>query len=189
MKQVTTPRRYSIALGLAVLAVVLLEAVAAAHGPEILVKTDPPDGVTLKQSPARVTAWFNTELETGLSTMQVFDIYHQQVDNGDGGVDANGPDQATMIVGLPTLAEGVYIVRWTAVTAVDGELVAGVFTFAVGENGVTPTQTSAGQTPPVSAGISPPLGFVLAAALGILLAVAVGLVLYFTLVRGGPERA
>jgi methionine-rich copper-binding protein CopC len=189
MKQVTTLRRYSIALGLAMLAVVLLEAVAAAHGPEILVKTDPPDGVTLKQSPARVTAWFNTELETGLSTMQVFDIYHQQVDNGDGGVDVNGPDQATMIVSLPTLSEGVYIVRWTAVTAVDGELVAGVFTFAVGENGVTPTQTSAGQTPPVSAGISPPLGFVLAAALGILLAVAVGLVLYFRLVRGGPERA
>jgi methionine-rich copper-binding protein CopC len=189
MKQVTTLRRYSIALGLAMLAVVLLEAVAAAHGPEILVKTDPPDGVTLKQSPARVTAWFNTELETGLSTIQVFDIYHQQVDNGDGGLDVNGPDQATMIVSLPTLAEGVYIVRWTAVTAVDGELVAGVFTFAVGENGVTPTQISTGQTPPVSAGISPPLGFVLAAALGILLAVAIGLVLYFRLVRGGPGRA
>ena len=189
MKQAITLHRYSIALGLAMLAVVLLEAVAAAHGPEILVKTDPPDGVTLKQSPARVTAWFSTELESGLSTIQVFDIHHHQVDNGDGGVDVNGPDQATMIVSLPTLSEGVYIVRWTAVTAVDKDLVGGVFTFAVGEDGIAPTQTSTGQTPTISTGSRPPLGLVLAAVLGVLLAVAIGLVLYFRLVRGSPRQA
>jgi methionine-rich copper-binding protein CopC len=177
------------ALGLAMLAVILFGAVAAAHGPEILVKTDPPDGITLEQSPAMVTAWFNIELDTRLSTLQVFDINHRQVDNEDANVDVGGPDQATIVVSLPTLADGVYIVRWTAVTAVDRDLVGGVFTFAVGENGVTQTQPSAGQTPPVNRGSIPTLGMVLVAALGILLAVAIGLVLYFRLARGGPRRA
>jgi hypothetical protein len=73
------------------------------------------------------------------------------------------------------------------VTAADKDLVGGVFTFAVGENGVTPTQISTGQTPPVSGGITLPLGLVLAAAPGILLAAAIGLVLYFRLVRGSPR--
>ena len=192
-----------VALGLALLALVLLAAGAAAHDPDILVKSDPPDGTVLQQSPTQVSAWFNTELEPEYSTLQVFDINHRQLDNGDGGVDPNDPEHASMVVSLPELPEGVYLVRWTAVAVVDGDLIGGVFTFGVAEGGVAAGQTSTPPAPPPDeeggvaasnqtstppappvdqgSGLSPAL---IAALLGaLLLAAVVGLVLFFRRAR------
>lgn len=168
--------------GIVLLASGLLTAGTAAHGPEVLVKTDPPDGTELEQSPAQVMAWFNTELNTQLSSIQVVDIYHHQVDNGDGGVDLNDPDHASMVVSLPTLPEGVYIVRWNVVTAGDGDLVGGVFTFSVGDSALAPDQISTVQTPPdgITTGW---LLILMAVGLGVLLLVMFGVVLYARLVR------
>jgi methionine-rich copper-binding protein CopC len=206
MKLFTSPCRHHghitlLALGIALLASGLLAAVTAAHGPEVLVKTDPPDGAVLEQSPAQVKAWFNTELDTRSSTLHVVDINHHQVDNGDGGVDLNNPDHATMVVSLPQLPEGVYIVRWTAVTARDGDLVGGVFTFGVSNSGIAPDQISTAQTPPADNGAQTPSAdagartspadrsggwplALMAAGLGVLLSVMIGGVLYARSVRG-----
>ncbi len=43
-----------------------------------------------------------------------------------------------MVGSLPTLPEGVYIVRWNVVTASLGDLVGGVFTFSVGDRASVP---------------------------------------------------
>lgn len=120
------------AFGLALLASTLLVAVAQAHG--VLVKSDPANGERREQSPAQVTAWYSQELETGPSTIQVFNEQGQQVDTGDGGVDLNDPDHASMIVSLPpALPDGIYTVRWVAVSVTDGDLTQGVFKFGVGQ--------------------------------------------------------
>ena len=114
---------------------------------------------------------------------QVFDINHRQLDNGDGGVDPDDPEHASMVVSLPALPEGVYLVRWTAVTAVDGDLVGGVFTFGVAEGGVAASQTSSSPAPlpDEGSGLSPAL---IAAVLGaLLLAAVVVLVLFFRRAR------
>jgi len=132
------PRRILIALALAVL--LLPAGAAVAHEAELL-KSDPSAGAVLEQAPERVTAWFNEELQTGPSTLQVFDAEGRQVDGGDGGVDLNDPDHASMIVSLPPLPDGVYMVRWHIVLE-DGDATDGAFAFAVGAGEATVTQPS-----------------------------------------------
>ncbi|HID50945.1 MAG TPA: copper resistance protein CopC [Anaerolineae bacterium] len=138
--------------GLAVTAVT-----AAAHGEEILLKSEPADGAALPESPAQVTTWFSDEL-AATSTLKVYNLAGKQVDNGDGGVDLNDPDHASMIVSLPPLDEGVYLVQWTAVL-LDSDTVTGAFTFGVGEAGkasapVTVNIATATPTAPESASAS-----------------------------------
>jgi methionine-rich copper-binding protein CopC len=188
MKLLASPGRHQryitlFALGIALLASGPLAAVTVAHGPEILLETDPADGTMLQQSPSQVRAWFSVELDTQWSTLHVVDINHHRVDNRDGGVDMNDPDHTTMVVSLPTLPEGVYIVRWTAVTARDGDLVGGVFTFGVSKDGIATDQNSTAQPPPPDRSAGWPL-VLMAVGLGVLLSVTIGVVLYIRLARG-----
>lgn len=118
---------------------------AAAHAE--LIHSDPAHGEQRAQSPQHVTAWFDEELDTRKSMLQVFDLEDRQVDEGNGHVDLEDPDHASMIVPLPELSEGVYIVRWKAVTIDDDVVTEGEFNFIVGNaeprvqaprNGVSP---------------------------------------------------
>ncbi len=154
-------------LGLAVTAVT-----ATAHGDEILLKSEPADGAALAESPAQVTTWFSDELAT-TSTLKVYNLAGEQVDNGDGGVDLNDPDHASMIVSLPVLDEGVYLVQWTA-DLLDGDTVSGAFTFGIGKAGTAPSQIPTPTAPPAAApesgsGIS--TGVLIGAGVGLILAV------------------
>lgn len=160
-----------IALVLALLTSGLLVARVVAHGPEVLLKTDPVIGAVLKQPPSKVTAWFSTELDTKLSTLQVFDAQGRQVDLGDGGVDLDDPDHASLVASLPTLPDGVYLVRWSAVLD-DGDAVEGEFTFTVGEGRAAATESTALQQATTEArpewlGIFILAGLVLAVVVGI----------------------
>jgi hypothetical protein len=86
----------------------------------------------LDESPPEVIAWFAEELVSGESSITVFNTQGNQVDNGDGGVDLNDLDHASMIVTLPSLPDGSYTVQWHAVL-LDGDATDGAFAFAVGE--------------------------------------------------------
>jgi len=110
----------------------LLAIPSAAYAHSSLVRSEPADGEILAQSPARVSAWFNEELDSQQSILQVFDAHGAQVDNGDGGVDLNDLDHLSMFVTLPPLPEGSYRVYWKAVSAEDGDETAGDFLFGVG---------------------------------------------------------
>lgn len=184
MEQLALPvKRYArvglMALAMALLASALVVVLAAAHA--LLVRSDPDDGAVLARSPERVTAWYSQELATGMSTIQVFDAEGRQVDIGDGGVDLNDPDHASMVVSLPVpLPDGTYTVRWTAVSAEDGDPTQGEFTFSVGQEGTAADQASAATTSSLrqaadtaaSNGVGWPVGW-LAAGVGVLL-LAVG---------------
>jgi len=102
---------------------------AAAHSE--MVKSEPQDGESLDQSPAQVTAWFSEELDSGSSTLRVFDSQNNQVDNSDGGVDLNDLDHLSMVVSLPPLQAGTYSVHWVSVSAEDGDEEEGDFSFIV----------------------------------------------------------
>lgn len=97
-----------------------------------LLKTEPANGAVLAESPPTVTAWFAEELASGESSLKVFDTSGQQVDNGDGGVDLNDPDHASMVVTLPALPNGSYTVQYH-ILLLDGDATDGAFAFAVGE--------------------------------------------------------
>jgi len=125
-----------------------------AHGVELL-RSDPPVGAVLTAPPKRVTAWFNEELQSGESTLKVFDKDGMQVDQGNGGVDLNDPQHASLVVDLPVLAEGAYRVEWRAVL-LDGDASDGEFTFYVGALAATKSATGmqSGDLPGSSPGVS-----------------------------------
>lgn len=176
-----------LALVLTLLTSGLLIVGVSAHGPEVLIKSDPPNGAVLKQSPSKVTAWFSTELDTKLSTLQVFDAQGRQVDLEDGGVDLNDPDHASMIVNLPALPDGNYTVRWSA-TLDDGDAVEEEFTFTVGEGGATAAQSTAPQQAPTEAGPGW-LGSFISAGLTALLLVMIGIFIFlWRQKRSGTRR-
>ena len=102
-----------------------------AHAVELL-RSNPANGTVLSQSPAEIRAWFGEEMQTGASTLQVFSAAGQRVDNGDGGVDLNDPDHASLVVSLPPLPEGEYLVRWYVVL-LDEDASESSFNFFVGD--------------------------------------------------------
>lgn len=119
----------------AVLVALLMLGIAAApvfaHG-VVVTRTEPEAGAALTSAPGQITAVFNEELNTHLSTIAVVRADGTQVDLKDGGVDLTDPDHASMIVHVPdNLPEAAYIVRWHVVLD-DGDASDGSFSFTVG---------------------------------------------------------
>jgi methionine-rich copper-binding protein CopC len=133
-------------MGVALLVSLWLAGGAVAHA--LLLKSEPEAGAALAQSPQQVIIWFSQELDTGFSALQVMDEQGYQVDSGDGGVDLNDPDHASLVVSLPAdLPAGRYTAHWTAVSAEDGDTTEGEFFFTVGETGpvqaIAPNESAA----------------------------------------------
>lgn len=63
--------------------------------------------------------------------LQVFDAQGKQVDLGNGGVDLNDPNHAGLVVKLPVLGQGVYLVKWKIALS-DGDSSQGQYYFGVG---------------------------------------------------------
>ena len=91
----------------------------------------PADGAVLAQPPDKVVLIFPEEAGEKGSILQVFDQQGKQVDLGNGGVDLNDPNHATLVVKLPVLAQGVYLVRWK-ISLSDGDSSQGQYYFGVG---------------------------------------------------------
>ncbi|MCB0162616.1 MAG: copper resistance protein CopC [Anaerolineae bacterium] len=169
------------ALGMAVLTVMLLVVAAKAHA--LLIKSEPDRDAVLKQTPHQISAWFSQELETKLSSMQVFDLQGNQVDSGDGSVDLTDPDHALMIVSLPeSLPNGTYIVGWTAVSADDGDTTEGEFSFDVTNSGAATSPVLVTSQSPIGNESDFPLGELIIA-IGFLVVILAGLLLYPQLAR------
>ncbi len=123
-------------LALLILLVVLLLQAAfvgrvSAHA--LLVKSEPAIEEVLDDPPEQVVAWFSEELDSGFSTMRVFDEEGRQVDNGDGRVDLNDLEHKSLIVTLPApLPAGSYTAGWPVVGTEDGDPTEGEFLFGVG---------------------------------------------------------
>ncbi len=100
---------------------------AAAHA--VLVRSDPAAGASLARSPAEVRLWFSEDLAPALSGVVVYDQGRNRVDAGDGRV---LEDRLSMVVSLPDLPEGSYVIAWKALSDVDGHTTRGTVPFGVG---------------------------------------------------------
>ena len=109
----------------------MVPAVSYAHLVEML-SSFPENGAIVSESPEVITAVFDEEVQTEASNMQVFDADGNQRDSGNGGVDLNDPEHASMLVTIPALSAGAYTVRWHVVL-LDGDATAGAFNFFVGD--------------------------------------------------------
>ena len=149
MPPARAPRRRPAALaGLAVaLGVVLSLALpagpASAHA--FLVRASPAPGARLAQAPDLVTLQFSEVLTSGGSGMTVTEVGRPgsrrlAVRLVGGGTAMEAPLPR---LGGPGAGAGVYTVAWTAVSAVDGHLTSGAFSFGVGHfSGTLPSPSS-----------------------------------------------
>ena len=76
-------------------------------------------------APDHVELWMTEDLEPAFTKVQVFNAQNQEVDNKDAKISGS-----TMIISLPKLGPGTYLVKWKAV-AVDTHHTTGTFTFTV----------------------------------------------------------
>jgi len=125
-----------------------------------LVRSTPAEGERLSTSPPMIVLFFDEELDEHASRFQVYDANDQQVNAPEGHVDLSDPDHTRLIAeAMPTLPEGVYIVRWTALsTDGDGSVTEGEFDFIIGDAAprAKPTAQIASPTPTIAAPTTPP---------------------------------
>lgn len=119
-------------------------------------KCTPEGGATVATAPTQVVCVMTEEIDTKLSTMSVTDASGAQVNKEVAHVDLNDPDRKTLIVSLDAalMKDGIYTVKWHAVTPDDEGVSDGTFQFIVGSAAVTPrptTMVEGGETPAASA--------------------------------------
>jgi methionine-rich copper-binding protein CopC len=101
-----------------------LAAGSLAHAHAFLDHANPRVGSTVA-APEQVELWMTEELEPAFTHVQVFDAHGREIDREDARISGT-----TMIVSLPKLAAGTYLVKWKAVAA-DTHKTAGTFSFTV----------------------------------------------------------
>jgi copper transport protein len=100
---------------------------ASAHA--LPVRSDPGSDAILQGPPSRVRMWFSEDLNPYSSRIVVVDPTNRQVDNKDSHVaDDNSRE---MIVDLPLLPAGTYIVTWRTQSAADGHITGGSYIFRI----------------------------------------------------------
>jgi copper transport protein len=120
------PRR-SLALALAVAAVLGAPAAARAHA--VLTRAEPADGARLGASPQRLRLWFDEDVSPRFRSAQLLDPRGRPVP----GVrleQAAGP-ASTLVVRVPALRRGVYALAWHVLSEDDGHPTSGVVQFGV----------------------------------------------------------
>jgi len=102
----------------------LIPATVVAHA-ELDVPT-PKDGATVEGTPAEVSGTFTQKIDPDGSSLVLRDTNNNVVARG-------GPDpddvKRMVITDLPELAPGSYEVQWTTISAEDGELARGTWSF------------------------------------------------------------
>jgi len=123
----TGSTRGRVILFAAMTAILLLIPVTVAAHAELDVPT-PKDGATVEGSPPEVSGTFIQKINPDGSSLVLRDTNNAVVARG-------GPDPSDVkrmvITDLPELAPGTYTVQWTTVSAEDGELARGTWSFTV----------------------------------------------------------
>ncbi|MGB8645271.1 MAG: copper resistance protein CopC [Anaerolineae bacterium] len=126
-----------IALG-AILLTLAAFGVASAHAK--LDHCTPAVSATVAAAPAQVGCIYSEEIDTKQSTMSIWNASGSQVDKKDAHVDLNDADHQTLIVSLDpaNVQNGLYTVKWHAVTPDDGGVSDGTWQFIIGSASATP---------------------------------------------------
>jgi len=115
------------------------------------VRDDPAADAILATPPAQVTMWFSEDLNSLTSKMVVVDTTNHEVDLGDSHVAAENARE--MLVSLPLLPAGTYIVVWRTQSADDGHITSGSYLFRIARpDGSVPPVPAVLPTPHITGG-------------------------------------
>lgn len=149
MRHIPASRLQAILL-VAVLALLMLPSVVMAHAE--LETSTPKDGATVEGTPTEIVGTYSEAMDSAGSSLKLLDAAGTQIATG--GVDP-ADEKRMAITDLPELAPGIYTVKSTTKSALDGDLDRKEWTFTVElapSPSPTPTPTA---TPAPSATIAP----------------------------------
>lgn len=107
--------------------------IASAHlGGLLIVRSDPPVNAVLPRSPEALHLWFEDPVNPRFSQFQLRDINTRQIETPASQVAPDDPTQLSIILTEP-LPDGLYIITYQAISAVDGHDSQGSYAFIVGE--------------------------------------------------------
>ncbi|MCY3784394.1 MAG: copper resistance protein CopC [Chloroflexi bacterium] len=147
-----------------------------------LVRAIPAAGSTVETPPQVVAAEFSERIEPGFSRIDVLDASGASVTDGPSQVDPS--NRSAMLVRVPPLADGTYVVTWRTLSVVDGHVIRGSYAFSVGE----PIDADVASTP-ASALILSPAEPVLRAALLVGVMLVLGTAVHVPLTFAPAARA
>ncbi|HEX9374247.1 MAG TPA: copper resistance protein CopC [Roseiflexaceae bacterium] len=132
-------RRIGVVLVLALALSLGMLTVASAHAK--LVSSDPAAGAKLDKAPSKVTLVFSEEISDKSDESNVTVTDEQGSEVGKGGLDTTDLDHKTQTATLNAgLGDGIYTVKWNALTPDDNGHSEGSFTFGVNKDpGAQPT--------------------------------------------------
>jgi methionine-rich copper-binding protein CopC len=132
-------RRIGVVLVLALALSLGMLTVASAHAK--LVSSDPAAGAKLDKAPSKVTLMFSEEISEKSNESNVTVTDEQGKEVGKGGLDTTDLDHKTQTATLNGgLGDGIYTVKWNALTPDDQGHSEGSFTFGVNKDpGAQPT--------------------------------------------------
>ena len=130
-------RRVAQAAVLLSLLTVLWTTTGSAWAHALLQRSDPPAGVVLQRAPSRIHLWFSEALNGSASKIIVWDHARHDQTIGSATVVAGQPRQ--LEAPLKPLPPGSYLVLWTSVSADDGHVLRGSYSFSVLVQGPLPS--------------------------------------------------
>jgi methionine-rich copper-binding protein CopC len=131
MDRIEAPVRRLGALALA-LALVWLYGTGGTLAHAVPERAIPPMDQAVPVMPSTIEVWFSEEVKSEGTRLEVLKLDGTQVDMGNSEVDLQDPTRSRVTVGVhPGLDNGVYVVQWTSVSAIDGDTVSGSYQFTV----------------------------------------------------------
>ncbi|MFN8632953.1 MAG: copper resistance protein CopC [Chloroflexota bacterium] len=122
------------ALAALVLVLLLLGASTSSASAHALYERSQPGSGARLETPGQIQVWFTEAVEPAFSEVEVLDLTRKRVDLQDTHL-APG-ESKSLIVSVPQLPDGTYMIAWRALSAVDGHVTRGVFPLVVGEGGL-----------------------------------------------------
>lgn len=110
-------------------ALIIAAPVRPAYAHAALVRANPANNETLRRPPVRIVLNFSEAVERKLTQIQVADKDGKRFDDGPTAFDDNDPAFAS--VGVKPLEPGLYFVKWSNVSSVDGHNLSGTYPFIV----------------------------------------------------------
>lgn len=108
-----------------------------------LVRADPAPNSVVATTPKQVTLWFDEAVDPNFSSVQILDASQARLDQND--LTAIPGDPMQIHTSLKPLPDGTYTVVWRVLSATDGHITRGVFSFSVGRPSRTAAPAGAGE--------------------------------------------